>query len=69
MGLKSTAQPVYGVPRCHLPVCFYPSDLSDQEWEILSPLIPPAKPGGRPSKWPMHEILNATFNLLSSGCL
>jgi len=26
----------------------YPSDLSDHEWEILAPLIPPTKPGGRP---------------------
>ena len=46
----------------------YPSDLSDQEWEILAPLIPPAKPGGRPRKWPMRKILNAIFYLLRSGC-
>ena len=46
----------------------YPSDLSDQEWEILAPLIPPAKPGGRRRKWPMRRILNATFYLLRSGC-
>ncbi len=46
----------------------YPSDLSDQEWEILAPLIPPAKPGGRRRKWPMRKILNATFYLLRSGC-
>jgi len=39
----------------------YPSDLSDQEWEILAPLIPPARPGGRPLQWPMHKILNALF--------
>src|SRR3712207_1297555 len=49
-------------------LCPYPSDLSDQEWEILAPLIPPAKPGGRPRKWPMRKILNATFYLLRSGC-
>jgi hypothetical protein len=29
-------------------LCLYPSDLSDREWEIFAPLIPPAKPGGRP---------------------
>ncbi len=46
----------------------YPSDLSDQEWEILAPLIPPAKPGGRRRKWPMRKILNAHFYLLRSGC-
>jgi putative transposase len=33
-----------------LPSSLYPSDLSDGEWEILAPLIPPAKPGGRPRK-------------------
>jgi putative transposase len=46
----------------------YPSDLSDREWEIFAPLIPPAKPGGRPRKWPMRKILNAVFYLLRSGC-
>ena len=46
----------------------YPSDLSDQEWEILAPLIPPAKPGGRRRKWPMQRILNAVFYVLRSGC-
>ena len=49
-------------------LCLYPSDLSDQEWEILTPLIPPAKPGGRPRKWSMRKILNAVFYLLRSGC-
>ena len=46
----------------------YPSDLSDQEWEILAPLIPPAKPGGRRRKWPMQRILNAVFYVVRSGC-
>jgi len=50
------------------PLCLYPSDLSDHEWKILAPLIRPAKPGGRPRKWPMREILNAIFYLLRSGC-
>ena len=49
-------------------LCLYPSDLSDQEWEILAPLIPPAKPGGRPRKWQMSKMLNALFYLLRSGC-
>jgi transposase len=38
-----------------LPARLYPSDLSDREWEILVPLAPPAKPGGRPRKWPMRK--------------
>jgi transposase len=51
------------------PLCPYPSDLSDQEWKILAPLIPPAKAGSRPRKWPMHEILNAIFfYVVRTGC-
>jgi putative transposase len=51
------------------PLYPYASDLSDQEWEILAPLIPPAKPGGRPRKWPMHKkILNAVFYVVRTGC-
>jgi putative transposase len=46
----------------------YPSDLSDHEWEILAPLIAPAKPGGRPRKWSMHKILNAIFYVVRTGC-
>ena len=46
----------------------YPSDLTDEEWTLLKPLIPPAKPGGRPRRWEMREILNAIFYALRSGC-
>jgi len=46
----------------------YPSDLTDEEWTLLKPLIPPAKPGGRPRHWEMREILNAIFYVLRSGC-
>ena len=48
----------------------YPSDLTDGEWTLLKPLIPPAKPGGRPRRWEMREILNAIFYfyVLRSGC-
>lgn len=46
----------------------YPSDLTDEEWTLLEPLIPPAKPGGRPRRWEMREILNAIFYVLRSGC-
>ena len=27
----------------------HPTDLTDHEWQILEPLVPPAKPGGRPA--------------------
>jgi len=46
----------------------YPSDLSDAEWQILKPLIPPAKPGGRPRKHDMRDILNGIFYEIRSGC-
>ena len=38
-----------------------PSDLSDPEWERLAPLIPTAKPGGRPRKTDMRSAMNAIF--------
>src|SRR5258707_7189064 len=45
----------------------YASDLSDAEWAILEPLIPPAKPGGRPRSVNMRQILNGIFYMLRSG--
>ena len=46
----------------------YPSDLTDDEWNLLKPLIPKAKSGGRPPKHPRRTILNAIFYLNRSGC-
>jgi putative transposase len=46
----------------------YASDLSDAEWTILEPLIPPAKLGGRPRSVNMRQILNGIFYVLRSGC-
>lgn len=46
----------------------YPSDLSDEEWVLLAPLIPPAKPGGRPRSVEIRRILNGLFYVLRSGC-
>ncbi len=45
----------------------YPSDLTDQEWAILEPLIPPAKPGGRPRTTDMREVVNAILYLDRTG--
>ena len=39
----------------------YPSDLTDEEWAVIAPLIPAAKPGGRPRKVDMRAVLNALF--------
>lgn len=46
----------------------YPSDLTDQQWAILEPLIPPAKPGGRPGSVDMREVINAIFYVDRTGC-
>ncbi len=46
----------------------YPSDLSDAQWELISHLIPPAKPGGRPRGVDMREVINALLYLERSGC-
>lgn len=48
--------------------CCYPSDLTDAEWEILAPLLPRAKPGGRPRKHGARELLDAIFYLVRAGC-
>jgi transposase len=45
----------------------YPTDLTDAEWAILEPLVPPVKPGGRPRQVDMREVFNAIFYLLRGG--
>jgi transposase len=46
----------------------YPSDLTDGEWELVKPLIRPAKHGGRPRTVVVREVLNAVFYVLATGC-
>jgi transposase len=46
----------------------YPTDLSDKEWDLIQHLVPTAKPGGRPEKYPKREILEAIFSILRGGC-
>ena|SRR5579862_2786993 len=46
----------------------YPTDLTDGQWELIAPLLPPPKPGGRPQTVDRREILNAIFYLLRTGC-
>ena len=45
----------------------YPSDLSDDQWAIIEPLIP-VHSTGRPREIEMREVLNAIFYLNRSGC-
>jgi len=46
----------------------YPSDMTDAEWKILEPLIPPSKEGGRPRSTDLREVINAIWYLLRGGC-
>ena len=46
----------------------YPSDLTDPEWALIAPLIPPAKHGGRKREVDVREILNAILYVLGTGC-
>ena len=46
----------------------YPSDLTDEQWETLKPMIPPAKPGGRPRTVNIREVLNTLFYQARTGC-
>lgn len=46
----------------------YPTDLTDQEWQIIEPLLPPAKFGGHPRTTNLREVLNAIFYLNRTGC-
>ncbi len=39
----------------------YPTDLTDQQWQVIESLVPPSKAGGRPRTVDMREILNAIF--------
>src|SRR5437870_4171152 len=46
----------------------YPSDLSDEPWAILQPLLPAAKSGGRPRKVNMRAVLNTLFSQARTSC-
>jgi transposase len=46
----------------------YPSDLTDEEWQHIAPLIPPAKHGGRKRTVNLREVVNGIMYVLSTGC-
>lgn len=45
----------------------YPTDLNDEQWELLEPCLPPAKPGGRPREVDLREVVNAILYILMGG--
>jgi putative transposase len=52
-------------PRTRPP---YDTDLTDGQWQVLEPLLPPPATTGRPRRVDMREILNALFYLVRAGC-
>jgi putative transposase len=46
----------------------YPSDLTDAQWLLAQPLLPPPQPGGRRRTTDVREVLNAIFYLVKNGC-
>ena len=46
----------------------YPSDLTDEQWSIIAPMIPPPEPGGRPRSVDMRSVINGILYLNRSGC-
>ena len=58
-----TTRKHYARPKGQLP-----SDITDEEWAIISPYLPVRKAVGRPNKWSMRHILNSLFYVLRTGC-
>ena len=46
----------------------YPSDLSDREWALIAPMLPAAKPGGRPRTTDLRDVVDAIQYIAVSGC-
>ena len=46
----------------------YPSDLTDEEWALIAPSIPPAKRGGTKRTVDLREVVNGLMYILSTGC-
>ena len=45
-----------------------PSDMTDREWAIIAPLLPPARSGGRPRTVDLRAVVDAILFMASSGC-
>ncbi|MEM1356114.1 MAG: transposase, partial [Planctomycetota bacterium] len=49
----------------------YPTDLTDKQWSLIEPMIPPdltGADGGRPREVNMREVLNGILYLSRTGC-
>jgi transposase len=59
-----------GTRRARRQASGYPSDLTDAQWQIIAPHLPPERPGrrGRPRIWPRRRIIEAILYLDRTGC-
>ena len=46
----------------------YASDLTDREWSLIAPFMPPPKPLGRPRTTDLREVFNAILYMATTGC-
>jgi putative transposase len=46
----------------------YPTDLTNEQWDLLQPLLPSAKTTGRPRSTDLRAVINAIFYILMAGC-
>lgn len=46
----------------------YPSDVTEEEWAQVAPLIPPARRGGRKRSVNIRAVFNGLLYVLSTGC-
>src|SRR3954447_20903154 len=53
--------------RCDRSQLRYPSDLTDAEWDLVRPCIPPCKRGGRQRWVDLREVVNGVMYVLSTG--
>ncbi|MGL6097796.1 MAG: transposase, partial [Fimbriiglobus sp.] len=45
-----------------------PSDLTDDQWDLIEPLVPPARSGGRPRQIDIRRVINAIRYIARTGC-
>jgi transposase len=55
-------------PRYNRDKLRYPSDLTDEEWARIEPLIPPGRPGGGKRTVDLRQVVNGLMYILSTGC-
>src|SRR5262249_43015247 len=46
----------------------YPSDVTDAQWDLLKPLLPPASDLGRPRKTELRDVVDGIFYRNRNGC-